>query len=110
MAGIGYELRRLTHGRFGLLDKSYAYVCAGLISSGPWILTVLTLLLLNLAGDGVLTTGDSSNFRALVTLAFATSLLAVGVVQMPLTRHLSDLLYAARHHEVLPTFSAAVAV
>ena len=110
MAGIGFELRRLVHGRFGLLDKSYAYVCAGLISSGPWILTVLTLLLLNVAGNGVIGVEDSQNFRALVTNAFALSLLTVGLVQMPLTRHLSDLLYAAKHDAVLPTFAAAVAL
>jgi uncharacterized membrane protein len=110
MAGIGFELRRLVHGRFGLLDKSYAYVCAGLIAAGPWILTVITLLLLNVAGDGVIGAEDSRNFRALVTNAFALSLLTVGVVQMPVTRHLSDLLYDAKHQEILPTFSAALAL
>lgn len=108
MAGIGFELRRLVQGRFGLLNKSYAYACAGLISSGPWILTVLTLLLLNVAGDGVLGVEDSRNFRALVTSAFAISLLTVGLVQMPFTRFLSDLLYVGKHDQVLPTFTAAV--
>ncbi|MEZ5963020.1 MAG: exopolysaccharide Pel transporter PelG [Planctomycetota bacterium] len=110
MAGIGFELRRLALGRFGLLNKSYAYACAGLISSGPWILTVITLVLLNIAGDGVLGVEDSRNFRALVTSAFALSLLTVGLVQMPFTRFLSDLLYVGRHDQVLPSFTAAVAL
>lgn len=106
MAGIGFELRRLLHGRYGVLTKSYAYACAGLISSGPWILTVLTMLALNVAGNDI-GNEHSQTFRALVTAAFSYSLLTVGFAQMPLTRYLSDLLYAGRHDEVLPAFAGA---
>lgn len=106
MAGIGFELRRLLHGRYGVLHKSYAYACAGLISSGPWILTVLTMLALNIAGNDI-GNEDGHTFRALVTAAFSFSLLTVGIAQMPMTRYLSDLLYAGRHDEVLPAFSGA---
>ncbi len=43
MAGIGFELRKMIDGGQGLIGAVRGYACAGLISSGPWILTILTL-------------------------------------------------------------------
>ena len=42
MAGISFELRRMIDQRQGFLAKVRAYACAGLISSGPWLMTILT--------------------------------------------------------------------
>ena len=46
MAGIGFELRRMIESGPGLISKVRAYACAGLISSGPWILTMLGVWLI----------------------------------------------------------------
>ncbi len=109
MAGIGFELRRMIDERDGFLAKVRAYACAGLISSGPWLMTILTLSLLSVAGPYV--SGGHRGydlFRALVTYAFAFSLLITGVVQMAVTRRVADLLYAKEHQRVLPAFAATL--
>jgi len=110
VAGIGFELRRMIDHRKGFMAKVRAYACAGLISSGPWLMTILTLTLLSLAAPALGERGDLSMFRALVTYAFAFSLILVGSVQMAITRRVADLLYAKKYDRVLPAFAAALLV
>jgi len=108
MAGIGFELRKMIDEREGFVAKVRAYACAGLISSGPWLMTILTLTLLNLAGPYLGEESSYSLFRALVTYAFAFSLILQGVAQMAITRRVADLLYAERYDRVLPAFAASL--
>jgi len=110
MAGIGFELRRMIDERRGFVAKVRAYSCAALIASGPWLMTILTLTLLNVAGPYLGGTEGYSLFRALVTYAFAFSLILQGVVQMAVTRWVADQLYAKRYLDVLPAFAACLAV
>ncbi|MHC4449143.1 MAG: exopolysaccharide Pel transporter PelG [Planctomycetota bacterium] len=110
MAGIGFELRRMIDQRGGFLSKVRAYFAAGLISSGPWLMTILTLTLLNLLAPKVGVTGNIEMFRALVTYAFAFSLVLVGAGQMAITRRVADLLYSKRYNRVLPAFTASMLV
>jgi uncharacterized membrane protein len=93
MAGIGFELRGMIEQRGGFLSKVRAYAAAGLISSGPWLMTILTLTLLNL-----------------LTYAFAFSLVLVGAGQMAITRRVADLLYSKKYNRVLPAFTASMLV
>ncbi len=44
MAGIGFELKRLITHEGGLLSRIRGYAIASLVSSGPWIVTILGLL------------------------------------------------------------------
>ena len=110
MAGIGFELRRMIDQRKGFVAKVRAYACAGLISSGPWLMTILTLTLLSLAGPAFQGEGDIRMFRALVTYAFAFSLVIVGAGQMSITRRIADLLYSKKYDRVLPAFAASLLV
>lgn len=110
MAGIGFELRRMIGQRDGFLAKVRAYACAGLISSGPWLMTILTLTLLNLAGPYLGGNTGYALFRALVTYAFAFSLIFTGIGQMAVTRRIADLLYGKEYDRVLPAFAATLLV
>jgi len=110
MAGVGFELRRMIDQRRGFVGKVRAYSCAALIASGPWLMTILTLTLLNVAGPYLGDTQSYSLFRALVTYAFAFSLVLQGIAQMAVTRWVADLLYARRYAEVLPAFAACLIV
>jgi len=96
--------------RDGFLAKVRAYACAGLISSGPWLMTILTLTLLNLAGPYLGGTKGYALFRALVTYAFAFSLIFTGIGQMAVTRRIADLLYGKEYERVLPAFAATLLV
>ncbi|MHC4955125.1 MAG: exopolysaccharide Pel transporter PelG [Planctomycetota bacterium] len=108
MAGIGFELRRMIDQRGGFLSKVRAYAAAGLISSGPWLMTILTLTLLNLLAPRLGVNAGISMFRALVTYSFAFSLVLVGAGQMAITRGVADHLYAHRYGRVLPAFTASM--
>ena len=47
MAGIGFELRKLMkRDTFFSLLQTYAY--AGIISSGPWVLSILAVMLIGI--------------------------------------------------------------
>lgn len=108
MAGIGFELRKMIEGGPGLISKVRAYACAGLISSGPWIMTMLGVWLITSFRGGMGAQEDFDNFRALVTYAFAFSLLTVGTLQMAVTRHVADGLYRREYQKILPAFSATL--
>jgi len=110
MAGIGFELRRMIDLRQGFVAKVRAYSCAALIASGPWLMTILTLTLLNVAGPYLGGTEGYSLFRGLVTYAFAFSLILQGIVQMAVTRWVADALYGKRYEDVLPAFAACITV
>jgi len=109
MAGIGFELRKMIDQREGFAAKVRAYVCAGLISAGPWIMTILTLTILSAAGPYLGGNEGYSMFRALVTYAYAFSLVVVGVGQLAVTRRIADLLYSHAYNRVLPAFNASIA-
>lgn len=47
MAGIGFELRKMLK-RDSLLGLLRAYTYAGIISSGPWILSIVGILLIGI--------------------------------------------------------------
>ncbi len=101
MAGVGFELRRLSRRPPSLWNGLRIFTAAGLVAAGPWILTTLTMLAVGLLGD------DASEFRALVTAGFVWSLILVGGLQTATTRHVADLLYAGQHDRVVASFSAA---
>jgi uncharacterized membrane protein len=110
MAGIGFELRRMIDERKGFVAKTRAYLCAGLISSGPWLMTILTLSLLNMTAPLLGAKGGFPMFRALVTYCFAFSLILQGIGQMAITRWIADLLYSHKYQKVLPAFAATLLV
>jgi uncharacterized membrane protein len=108
MAGIGFELRRLVEGD-SVLQKVKGYAAAGMISSGPWILTIVTLAVLSVFGPELIGQSDYELFRSIITYAFAYSLILVGVVQMAVTRRVADDLYSHRYDRILPTFTSTCA-
>ena len=106
MAGIGFELRRMMHAEgSGVGARLRALLTATLLTAGPWLVTMATLVVVSLFGGG--NGADDAAFRTIVTYCFAISMVVVGAVQMPMTRYLADLLHERRYASVLPAFSAA---
>ena len=102
MAGIGFELRRI------LLKDSYtstlrAYIYAGLISSGPWVLSIISVMLIGIVSLGGITPENQvRQFLVSVTYLMAVSLILTGGLQLYFTRFISDRLYQHKGDIILP--------
>lgn len=102
MAGIGFELRKL------LREESYlglirAYGYAGLISSGPWVLSILAVMALGLLSlTSVADASGVGQFLISVTYLVAFSLILTGTLQLLFTRYIADRLFEGRRNAILP--------
>lgn len=102
MAGIGFELRKLLRedSYFGVL-KAYGF--AGIIGSGPWVLSILSVMMLGLFSiTAVGNTLVVTQFLVSVTYLMAASLVLTGAVQLMFTRWVSDRLFEKKDHLILP--------
>lgn len=92
MAGIGFVLRRLTQ-RDDLLGLAQGYLLSALVSSGPWLLTVLAIAGVNLIGTAVAGLSQVEQFRIIIIYNFGFSLLFSGPVLLVGTRYLADRIF-----------------
>ncbi|WP_233870519.1 exopolysaccharide Pel transporter PelG [Paraburkholderia adhaesiva] len=110
MAGIGFELRKMLR-RDTLLGLMQAYTYAGLISAGPWILSIVGILMIGaLSLPLVLPNELITQFQVSVTWLIALSLVLTGPLQLAYTRFTSDRLFEKRDELVLPNFHAVALV
>jgi uncharacterized membrane protein len=109
MAGIGFELRKLLRKEsYSGLLQAYAY--AGIISSGPWVLSIVGILAIGLltstAGSGLLV----SQFQISVTYLMSSSLVLTGIVQLAFTRFIADRLFEKKDNMVMPNFNGLMLI
>jgi uncharacterized membrane protein len=110
MAGVSFSVSRLGRrgGYLGLLEK---YGAAGLISCGPWLLSVFSMLLIGaLAPRLVHDPRAIERFQVSVTWCFALSLILSGPLQLQLTRFIADRVYDGREQEITPNVLSALAL
>ncbi|MET0387079.1 MAG: exopolysaccharide Pel transporter PelG [Polyangiales bacterium] len=110
MAGVGFSLKKLRddHSYTGLIRF---YGAAGIISSGPWLLSILTLLFIGLIGQQLVPDPAAlERFQVSVTWLFAASLLWTGPMQLMFTRFTADREYVGESEETLPNLFGALAV
>lgn len=93
MAGIGFVLRKLSR-KDDLSSFLMGYFYAAVISSGPWLFTILSLGLLVLIGNQFLQVEEISEFRIIIIYNFSFSLVLSAPIFMIATRFLSDLIYS----------------
>lgn len=104
MAGIGLALQKLAEPRT-YLHGSIAYISSGIISAGPWLISVLSLALLQGAIAASLPADSRMLLFATITYAFVGSSLLTGPVQIVLTRILADHLFLGEVGAIAGTFS-----
>jgi uncharacterized membrane protein len=107
MAGIGFELRKLLIPR-SLTGTMRAYLYAGVISTGPWIISILSIILLNLVLQPVLTEPERVLFSTTITHSYALALILTGGLQFVLNRHAADEISAKRPESILPNAIGAL--
>ena len=110
MAGIGFELRKiLNRDSYFALVRAYAY--AGLISSGPWVLSILGLVAIGLLSVNIAVPNLLiSQFQVSVTYLIMASLILTGVLQLSFTRWVSDQLFGHRSDTIVPNFAGVLLV
>lgn len=102
MAGIGFELRRMLR-KNTLTGLLQAYAYAGVIGSGPWVFSIIGILLVGIFSASVVVPGYLvTQFQTSVTYLVASSLILTGFVQLAFTRFISDRLFEKKRDMVLP--------
>lgn len=102
MAGIGFELRRLLR-KNTLIGLVEAYAYAGIIGSGPWVFSIVGILLIGLFSASIVVPSVLvTQFQTSVTYLVASSLILTGLVQLAFTRFVSDRLFEKKREQVLP--------
>lgn len=110
MAGIGFELRKLLK-RDSYIGIVQAYAYAGLISSGPWVLSILGLVAIGIISLNVVVPDLLiTQFQVSVTWLIMTSLILTGFVQLGFTRWVSDRLFELNREVILPNFAGVMLV
>ena len=105
MAGIGFELRKLLK-RDSLLGMMQAYAYAGIISSGPWVLSIIGILVIGLMSISMVVPEFLiTQFQVSVTYLIAFSLTLTGFAQLAFTRFTADRLFEKRANVILPNFN-----
>ena len=110
MAGIGFELRKLLKkdSYTGLL-QAYAY--AGIISSGPWILSIIGILVIGIFSASMVSRPAMvTQFQVSVTYIMVGSLVLTGGVQLAFTRYIADRLYEKKTGAVMPNFNGLMLI
>lgn len=103
MAGIGFKLRRLTQ-EDTLTKVAGGYLSAAVLTSGPWLLTVMAVSFIHWMAYVVSGGLDRSIFQPIITYCYAASLIWTGPWQNLVTRYLSDRIYGLQDQFHFPAF------
>ncbi len=108
MAGIGFELRKyLDDDSFTGTFKAYGF--AGLISAGPWVLSILGVMLIGIVAISQKVGGiEVQQFATSVTWIMGTSLILSGLLQLVFTRYVADRLFEGKDHLINPNLFGAL--
>ncbi|SFV56710.1 Extracellular Matrix protein PelG [hydrothermal vent metagenome] len=107
MAGIGFELKQILKEKsLTSVLKTFGY--SAILSSGPWVISMIIILGIGLSNIYLFNTTDSQDtmLKASVTYVSALALSSVftGFFQLPFTRFIADRMYEKRYYLVLPNF------
>ncbi len=100
MAGIGFQLRRFTQ-EGTIRGFLKGYYNAALVASGPWVLTVITLMVIGWLMRQ--TDARADLFLETVIYIYAFSLITTSPFQLVVTRYLADQLDAQKLTAHIPT-------
>lgn len=110
MAGIGFELRKiLKEDKLLSIAKVYSY--SAFLSSGPWVISIIAIILIGFINlTGFTNINEVAKFQIVITyaIALASSLVITGILQLPFTRYVADLIFNNKEDEILPTYFGAI--
>jgi uncharacterized membrane protein len=110
MAGIGFEIKKILR-RESYLSIFTAYAYAGIIGSGPWILSILGVLIIGIMSVNLVVPHVLVNqFQVSITHLMAASLILTGFLQLGFTRYIADRLFEKNIDAILPNFIGSLFV
>ncbi|OUS32581.1 histidine kinase [Gammaproteobacteria bacterium 45_16_T64] len=108
MAGIGFEIRKILE-RNTYVSILEAYGLAGIISSGPWVLSVIGVLIIGVSTQSLIKDQFLIvQYLVSVTYLMACSLILTGLLQLMFTRFIADRLFEERKNIILPNLMGAI--
>jgi polysaccharide biosynthesis protein PelG len=110
MAGIGFELRKLLRkGTFFDVLRSYGY--ASVISTGPWVISILGIIGLDfLKYTEVIQAVSIRQFQISITYLIALSLILSGFAQHSYTRYVADRIYEKEPDRIIPNYNGVSSI
>lgn len=105
MAGIGFKLQKLFQEDY-FSSRIRAYAFAGLVTSGPWIIVIVTIALMQWLTTylSVASIDERTTFNLVVSYSFIFSQVVLGIQQLVVTRYLADCFYEKRYDDIFPAF------
>ena len=108
MAGIGFELRKLTeHNTLTTVPATGGHAAVSAI--GPWLVAILALASIGIATGHLIGADRSAGSRVVIVYAFAISLVFAAPAMLIATRLVVDSLWLKRLAAVRPLLLAALA-
>jgi uncharacterized membrane protein len=110
MAGIAFALRRQL-AKDTYVEVLRAYLAAGVVGSGPWLVSIGAMLFLGFvahAAGGV--PAVVTQFLATVTHLMALTLIVSGVLQLVFVRFVADRVFEERRDAIAPNLLGALLV
>jgi uncharacterized membrane protein len=110
MGGIGFEIRKmLERDSYWSVLRAYGY--AGLVSGGPWVISILSIMMIGVLAVALgVAQREVNAFQICVTYLMATSLIWTGGMQLMFTRFVADRAYASAQAEVLPNLFGVLTI
>lgn len=98
MAGIGWRLERLLD-RDSLGASLGAFLTGVAVTSGPWLLTTLVLVLMRVSALGSGAAGATAGERV-ITVVYAVVIVLSAPIDIVLSRYAADRVYEGRRHKI----------
>jgi|GEM_PF-1416329 polysaccharide biosynthesis protein PelG len=109
MAGIGFELKRLFE-----VDQNFPPILTAVksmvISSGPWILAVVTVLCIQIMVRPVLDEREYQSLLCIIVYSFVFSMILTSPLIQMAIRYTSDIIYSRQEEDILAVFLGAALV
>jgi uncharacterized membrane protein len=109
MAGIGFELRKVLINERGF-PKLMTALKSMFISSGPWIVSILTILTLQVFLKPKMADLEFNRLISIIIYSFVFSLLFSSPIINMVIRHISDQIYLGNEKKIFSIFLAGVLV
>ncbi|TGA98455.1 hypothetical protein E4665_07990 [Sporolactobacillus shoreae] len=111
MAGIGFRLQKLfAEDYFSSRTKAYGYSL--FVTAGPWLIVIGTISIIRFLIHFLypIPMGEQQLFIISVSYCFIFSQIIYGIIQLPVTRYVADLLYDQDVRSIYSSFLGVVKV